>query len=76
MNPAGVVLCIAGAWVLCQVLGGNALNRLGITTTSTSTGTGSGSSSGGTGNTPQVVPSTPNSIGGIIGGIASGLGPI
>lgn len=27
---AGAVLVIAGAWVLCQVLGGNALGRLGI----------------------------------------------
>lgn len=31
MNASGVVLVIAGAWVLCQVLGGNALGRLGIT---------------------------------------------
>ena len=31
MNTSGVVLIIAGAWVLCQVLGGNALGRLGIT---------------------------------------------
>lgn len=27
---AGIVLVIAGTWVLCQVLGGNALGRLGI----------------------------------------------
>jgi hypothetical protein len=26
----GAVLIIAGVWVLCQVLGGNALGRLGI----------------------------------------------
>jgi hypothetical protein len=31
MNPGGVVLAIVGVWVLCQVLGGDALNRLGIT---------------------------------------------
>lgn len=31
MRPGGVVLVLAGVWVLCQVLGGNALNRLGIT---------------------------------------------
>lgn len=31
MNSGGVVLVIAGVWVLCQVLGGDALNRLGIT---------------------------------------------
>ena len=28
---AGVVLVLFGAWVLFQVLGGNALGRLGIT---------------------------------------------
>ena len=27
----GTLLAIVGAWVLCQVLGGNALGRLGIT---------------------------------------------
>lgn len=31
MNPSGVVLIIAAAWVGCQVFGGDALNRLGIT---------------------------------------------
>lgn len=30
MNPRGYVLVIAGAWVLCQVFGGNALQRLKI----------------------------------------------
>jgi hypothetical protein len=30
MNAGGVVLVIAGTWVLCQVLGGNALKRLKI----------------------------------------------
>lgn len=30
MNKGGLVLVIAGALVLCQVLGGNALTRLGI----------------------------------------------
>jgi hypothetical protein len=30
MNPSGVVITIAGVWVLCQVFGGNALGRLGI----------------------------------------------
>lgn len=33
MNPGGVVLVIAGVWVLCQVLGGDALNRLGLVST-------------------------------------------
>lgn len=30
MNPSGVVIGLAGVWVLCQVFGGNALGRLGI----------------------------------------------
>lgn len=30
MNPTGVVLLIAGAWVACQVWGGDALQRLGV----------------------------------------------
>lgn len=30
MNAAGIVLIIAGVWVLAQVLGGDALNRLGV----------------------------------------------
>lgn len=30
MNTSGVLVLIAGAWVLCQVLGGGALGRLGI----------------------------------------------
>lgn len=30
MNPGGLVLVIAGVLVLTQVLGGDALNRLGI----------------------------------------------
>lgn len=30
MKPGGVVLVLAGVWVLCQVLGGKALIRLGI----------------------------------------------
>lgn len=31
MNTSGILLALVGAWVLCQVLGGNALNRLNIT---------------------------------------------
>jgi hypothetical protein len=27
----GTLLAVVGVWVLCQVLGGNALGRLGIT---------------------------------------------
>jgi len=30
VNAGGIVLIIAGAWVLTQVLGGNALRRLNI----------------------------------------------
>lgn len=30
MKPGGVLLVVAGVWVLCQVLGGNALARLGV----------------------------------------------
>lgn len=30
MNPAGLVVAIAGTWVICQVFGGNALVRLGV----------------------------------------------
>jgi hypothetical protein len=32
MKAGGVLLVIAGIWVLCQVLGGDALTRLGVTT--------------------------------------------
>jgi len=30
VNPTGIIVFFAGAWVLCQVLGGNALARLKI----------------------------------------------
>lgn len=30
MNSRGLVVVTLGVWVLCQVLGGNALARLGI----------------------------------------------
>jgi hypothetical protein len=30
VKPGGVLLVLAGVWVLCQVLAGNALNRLGL----------------------------------------------
>lgn len=30
MNSGGVLLVVAGVWVLCQVLGGDALKRLGL----------------------------------------------
>jgi len=32
VKPGGVLLVLAGVWVLCQVLGGNALERLGVIT--------------------------------------------
>lgn len=31
MNPAGVVLIIGAVWVGCQIFGGDAFTRLGIT---------------------------------------------
>jgi len=34
---AGIVLVIAGVWVATQVLGGDALDRLGITSSGSST---------------------------------------
>lgn len=30
MNPSGIVLVIAGVWGLCQLFGGEALQRLRI----------------------------------------------
>jgi hypothetical protein len=43
VNPAGIVLGVAGIWVLCQVFGGNALTRLNIVPTDTaSAGSGTG----------------------------------
>jgi hypothetical protein len=30
VNPSGVVMLIAGVWLGCQLLGGDALGRLGI----------------------------------------------
>jgi hypothetical protein len=45
VNPAGIVLGVAGVWVLCQVFGGNALTRLNIVpadSAGSSTGTGLG----------------------------------
>lgn len=41
----GLVLMIAGAWVVTQVLGGNALGRLGISGAPTTPGKGGGSAS-------------------------------
>jgi hypothetical protein len=32
MNPSGAVLMIFGVWALCQVFGGDALQRLKIVT--------------------------------------------
>lgn len=39
MNASGALLVLAGAWVLFQVLGGNALGRLGVTGGETKPGT-------------------------------------
>lgn len=30
MNANGVVIVLAGVWVLCQLFGGDALHRLGV----------------------------------------------
>lgn len=43
MNASGAVLIVAGAWLLCQVLGGDALGRLGVT------GAGTGPAASGSG---------------------------
>lgn len=31
MNPGGIFLVILGVWVGCQIFGGDALERMGIT---------------------------------------------
>ena len=41
MKPGGVLLVLAGVWVLCQVLGGNALKRLGLDKATDTAGSGS-----------------------------------
>ncbi len=38
VNPAGLVLVIAGVWITSQVLAGNALQRLGIVKTAAAAG--------------------------------------
>ena len=42
MSASGAALIVIGTWVLCQVLGGNALGRLGITARATDGTGGSG----------------------------------
>ena len=37
MNPGGLVLVIAGVWVLTQVFGGHALERLNVVKAATTT---------------------------------------
>ena len=39
MSAGGILLIVAGAWVLCQVLGGDALGRLGVSGAPTAPGT-------------------------------------
>jgi len=46
MNPAGLVLMIAGAWVISQIFAGNALQRMNIIKASEATG--------------SILPSLPN----------------
>lgn len=65
MNASGAVVILAGVWILCQVLGGNALERLNIVTSggsSTSTPTPPGvtpSPSPGSGTSPAPGPTAP-----------------
>lgn len=40
MNPAGILIAIAGVWVVSQVFAGNALERLGILRPDTAGGSG------------------------------------
>lgn len=57
MNAAGAVLIVAGAWVLCQVLGGDALGRLGVIgggTTPAASGSSGGTEGRGTGQLHQL----------------------
>lgn len=48
---SGAVLIVAGVWALTQVLGGNALGRLGVTGAPTTTG--------GTTSTPSTTQQAP-----------------
>jgi len=57
----GILLGVVGTWLLCQILGGNALGRLGIV----DTGIAEGGVSGG------IVPQTPA---GVSGGLTPGPG--
>jgi hypothetical protein len=34
VNPGGLAVIVLGVWVGCQIFGGNALERLGIVSTS------------------------------------------
>lgn len=56
----GILLIVAGVWVLTQVFGGDALARLKITSSSSGD-----SGSGGSGTTPAPVPAPAPSSGGL-----------
>lgn len=79
MNPAGILIAVAGVWVTCQVFGGNALERLGILKPDPAGGGGIVPPIG-PGLAPYipggpknpVAPSLPDIWGGIGGGIAGG----
>lgn len=60
MNPAGIVLMIAGAWITCQVFGGNALGRLNIVPADSSSTGGGGSLSQVPGQLAGGIPGGPN----------------
>lgn len=53
MNSGGVLLVVVGVWVLCQVLGGDALVRLGVTEAAAASATDT-----------QKIPGTPTVPGG------------
>lgn len=61
MRPSGILLLVAGAWVLSQILAGDALGRLGITGATTKSGS------------KDTAPSSGFS-GGSVGGSSSGGG--
>lgn len=58
MKPSGVLLFIAGVWVLCQAFKGQALQRLGVIGGGAPGSTSSGSGSGSGGSAP------PGTVGG------------
>lgn len=54
MNAGGLALVTLGVWMLCQVLGGDALGRLGVAGAGTDTGSSSIQAPGFDPNTPYT----------------------